>query len=89
MHQKSKFTSFTVFLEVVNHYISLSELFAVRDVSVSGILQGTVLGPILFIIVISDLCKDLLMSVASKYADDTKNTAKIGNLKTRYAFKRN
>ena len=39
----------------------------------------TVLGPILFIIMICDLCKDLLCSVASKYADDTKNTAKIGN----------
>merc|ERR1712082_227093 len=34
---------------------------------------------ILFIIMISDLCKDLLFSVASKYADDTKNTAKISN----------
>ena len=28
---------------------------------------------------ISDLCKDLRESVASKYADDMKNTAKIGN----------
>ena len=28
---------------------------------------------------IYDLCKDLLVSVASKYADDTKNTAKIEN----------
>merc|ERR1712082_144258 len=34
---------------------------------------------ILFIIMISDLCKDLLFLVASKYADDTKNTAKISN----------
>ena len=38
-----------------------------------------VLGPILFIIMINDSCKDLLVSVASKYADDMKNTAKIGN----------
>merc|ERR1712033_38958 len=53
----------------------LSESFNVT----SGIPQGTVLGPILFMIMIGDLGRDLLVSVTSKYADDTKNTAKIGN----------
>ena len=33
------------------------------------------LGPIFFIIMIRELGKDLLRSVASKYADDTKNKA--------------
>ena len=37
------------------------------------------LGPILFIIMICDLGKDLFRSETSKYADDTKNTAKVGN----------
>ena len=46
---------------------------------ISGIPQGTVLGPILFIIMISDLGKELVHSITSKYADDTKNIAKISN----------
>ena len=45
----------------------------------SGVLQGSVLGPILFLIYINDL-PDYIMSSCKIIADDTKIYAKVGNM---------
>jgi ribonuclease P/MRP protein subunit RPP40 len=47
----------------------------------SGVPQGSVLGPLLFLIFVNDLI-DELVNVAKLYADDTKLLSKVVNSKT-------
>ena len=41
--------------------------------------QGTVLGPILFLLFIGDIDLDLVFARASSFADDTRVVMKVGN----------
>ncbi|CAL4131540.1 unnamed protein product, partial [Meganyctiphanes norvegica] len=76
------------FLSGRSQQVSANGLLSDDVPVISGVPQGTVLGPILFIIMISDLGKELVCSITSKYADDTKNTAKITNLNDAEHFQR-
>ena len=47
----------------------------------SGVPQGTVLGPLLFIIIISDINKDISSSKIISFADDTRVYTNITQIK--------
>ena len=54
----------------------------------SGVPQGTVLGPVLFLIMISDIDADVEFSNASMYADDTRIMKKISKEQDETLLKR-
>ena len=50
----------------------------------SGVPQGSVLGPLLFILFMTDIDKDVQYSFSSSYADDTRIMNKIANIEDIY-----
>ena len=61
--------------------ISLSGHLSNPSKVVSGVPQGTILGPVLFLIYIADIGDNITNSTVSSYADDSKAHKKIRNIK--------
>ena len=65
------------FLTNRSHFVRLPGGISADSPVLSGVPQGTVLGPLLFLIMIADINKDISESNLISFADDTRIYTKI------------
>ena len=68
------------FLTNLSHFVRLPEGITKEHPVISGVPQGTVLGPLLFLIIIVDIDKDVSASKLISFADDTRLYYSVGDV---------
>ena len=63
-----------------SHFVRLSGGTSKDHPVISGVPQGTVLGPLLFLIMIADIDKDVSASKLIRFADDTRLYSCLGDV---------
>ena len=71
---------FFQFLSNRSHFVRLRGGVSNDHPVISGVPQGTVLGPLLFLITMSDINKDISSSKLISFADDTRIYSKIADV---------
>ena len=77
---RSHSSSIKSFLTGRTQQVSVDYTLSERSKVISGVPQGSVLGPLLFLIMIQDIDKRILHSFLSSFADDTRLMKEIKNL---------
>ena len=67
------------FLTDRSHFVQLHGGISDDHHVLSGVLQGTILGPLLFLIMISDIDKSVSTSKLVSFADDTRLYSGVGD----------
>ena len=68
------------FLKERKQFVAVEGAVSSESSVISGVPQGTVLGPLLFLIFIADISDGLLSSTATSFADDTRVLRPVSNV---------